>query len=193
MKIIGIIAIIIVLVLAVLLALLSHYGLFATVNVTEKYVGPYLLVYTKHIGDYNDVAPVMDRLNYDLKDNHSIDSKKGFGIYYDSPQEVAKENLRSVVGCIVEGKSVAELMDVSKKYGVNEYPLSKSLVAEFPHKGYLSIMFGIFKVYPKLNEYIQEHKYDEKPIMELYDQPNERIEYIISVRLPEEVFESFLE
>lgn len=75
---------------------------------------------------------------------------------------------------------------------MKEYPISKSVVAEFPYKGKMSIILGIFKVYPKLSAYINEHKYASTPIMELYDQPNEKIEYISSVELSKEIFESFL-
>ena len=193
MKIIWIIGIVIVLAIGVLAGVLSYYGLFSSIQVAERDVGPYLLVYTKHIGDYNEVAPVMDKVYSDLKDHYDIETTKGFGLYYDNPQEVTKEKLRSIVGCIVEGKSMTDLRDVREKYGVIEYPLSKSVVADFPHKGYLSIVIGVMKVYPKLNEYIQERKYDQNPIMELYDQPNKRTEYIASVGLSKEVFESFLE
>ncbi len=44
-------------------------------------------------------------LYYDLKDNYSIETTKGFGLYYDNPQDVDKDKLRSIVGCIVESKS----------------------------------------------------------------------------------------
>jgi len=192
MKSIGIIAIIIVLLVIVALAYLSQYGLFSTVKITEKKVGPYLLVYKKHIGDYKNVGTVMDKLFYDLKDNYSITTTKGFGLYYDKPQDVAKEKLRSIVGCIVEGKSVEDLKNIGSKYGIKEYPSSKSVVAEFPYKGKISIILGIFKVYPKLSAYIGKYKYPATPIMELYDHPNEKIEYISSGDLSKETFESFL-
>jgi len=189
MKIAGIIAVIGVI---VLLIYLSRYGLFSSVKISEKSIGPYLLVYKKHIGDYKNVGPVMDKLYYDLKDNHAITTTKGFGLYYDKPQDVAKEKLRSIVGCIVEGKTIDDLKDINNKYGVKEYPASNSVVAEFPYKGKVSIFLGIFKVYSKLSAYLDEHEYVSTPIMELYDQPNEKILYISSVNLSEEVFESFL-
>ncbi len=192
MKVAGIIGIIVVLGIIVLLVYLSKYGLFSSVKITEKNTGPYLLVYKKHLGDYKNVGPVMDKLFYDLKDNHAIATTKGFGLYYDNPQDVAKENLRSIVGCIIEGKSVENLKNISSKYGIKEYPISKSVVAEFPYKGKMSIILGIFKVYPKLSAYFDEYKYASTPIMELYDQPNEKIEYISSVELSKEIFESFL-
>ncbi len=192
MKIAGIIGSIAVLVVTVLLIYLSRYGLFASVNITEKSIGPYLLVYEKHVGDYKNVGPIMDKLYYDLKDNYNIETTKGFGLYYDNPQDVDKDKLRSIVGCIVESKSVKELNILGNKYGVKEFPSSESVVAEFPYKGKISIILGIFKVYPKLSKYINEHKYAQTPIMELYDQPNEKIEYISAIDLPKELFDDFL-
>ena len=47
-------------------------------------------------------------------------------------------------------------------------------------------------MYPKLAKYMKEKKYDEVPIMEMYDVPNKVINYIAPVRVKTEVFESFL-
>ncbi len=158
----------------------------------KKNIGPYLLVYKKHTGDYKNVGPVMDELYYDLKNNYDIETTKGFGLYYDNPQKVEKAKLRSIVGCVVEGRSVEDLIKVSNKYGVKKYPSSKSVVAEFPYKGKMSIIIGIFKVYPKLSAYIKEQKYTQTPIMELYDQANKKIEYISSINLSNDIFDGFL-
>jgi len=192
MKILGIIVIVIAVIAIVSLIVLARYGLFYSVSISEKNVGPYLLVYKAHIGDYKSVGPIIGELYYDLKNNYSIETTKGFGLYYDNPREVDKAKLRSIVGCIVEGRSVEDLKKVSNKYGVKEYPSSKSVVAEFPYKVKMSILIGIFKVYPKLTSYIKEHKYTQTPIMELYDQPNKRTEYISSINLSNDFFDAFL-
>lgn len=193
MKNLGLIAVIIGIVIFICIFSLSRYGLFATVKILEKNVGPFLLVYKKHIGDYKNVGSVMDKLYYDLKDNYAIETTKGFGLYYDNPQEVSKDKLRSIVGCIIEGKTIEDIRQLTVKYGLKEYPFSKSVVAEFPYKGKLSIILGVFKVYPKLSRFLKERKYTQTPIMELYDQPNERIQYIASPNLSEDVFGAFLE
>ena len=192
MRILGIIVIVIGVIAILSLIVLARYGLFYSVSVSEKNVGPYLLVYRTHIGDYKGVGPIISEIYDDLKNNYSIEATKGFGLYYDNPQEVDKAKLRSIVGCIVEGRSVEDLKKVSNKYGVKEYPSSKSVVAEFPYKGKMSIIIGIFKVYPKLGSYIKEHKYTQTPIMELYDQPHKRIEYISSINLSNDIFAGFL-
>jgi len=168
-------------------------GLFASATVTEKDFGPYVLVYKKHIGEYKNVGPLMDSIYNDLKDNHAITTTKGFGIYYDDPKKVSKEQLRSIIGCIVETKTIAELEALNNAYGVSMYPKSKSVVAEFPYKGKLSIIIGIYKAYPKLSSYIAKNKYSLTPIMELYDLPNKKIEYIASPNLELQLFYSLLD
>lgn len=192
MKVLLIIAIIIFLLLTFLLIIFSRHGLFADVKITEKIVGPYILLYKKHVGDYKNVGLIMDKIYYDLKDNYHIETTKGFGLYYDNPQNVAKEECRSIVGCIIENKSINDLTNLKNKYGVKEYPASKSVIAEFPYKGKLSIFIGIFKVYPKLSTFIEKQKYPKTPIMEIYDQPNKTIDYISSIELSKEIFDSLL-
>jgi effector-binding domain-containing protein len=192
MRILGRVVIVVAIIVIVSLIVLARYGLFYSVSVSEKNVGPYLLVYWTHIGDYKDVAPIIGEIYNDLKNSYSIEATRGFGLYYDNPREVDKAKLRSIAGCIVEGRSVEDLKKLSSKYGVKEYPSSKSVVAEFPHKGKISILIGTFKVYPKLGSYIKEHKYTQTPIMELYDRPNGRIEYISSVSLSNDIFDGFL-
>jgi len=172
---------------------LIHHGLFASVKLSEKDAGPYVLVYKKHLGEYKNVGPVMDSVYYDLKNNFSIITTKGFGIYYDDPKKVSKEQLRSIVGCIVETKAVNELDMLKNRYGVSVYPLSKSVVAEFPYKGKLSIIIGLFKAYPKMMSYIAEKKYIPTPIMELYDQPDKCILYVASPNLDPFFFTSLID
>jgi len=193
MKIAAITAAIILFPILILLIVLSQHGLFAPVKIAEKDTGPYLLVYKKHTGEYKNVGPVMDALYYDLKDKHEIETTKGFGIYYDNPRKVDKDKLRSIVGCIVENKTIEDLSHLTEDYGVKEYPSSKSLVAQFPYSGKISIIIGVFKVYPKLSAFIEQKKYPQTPIMEIYDQPNKTIEYIAPVNLQQEVFDNLIE
>lgn len=192
MRVAKIIAIVAAVLFVVLLIALSQYGLFAPVNISERVAGPYLLVYKKHVGDYNKVGPIIHDIHNDLKKYYSIETAKGFGLYYDDPRQVDSAKLRSVVGCIVEGRSIEDLYKVSHKYDVREYPSARSVVAEFPYKGSASILMGVLRVYPKLGAYLSEHKYSQTPVMELYDQRNEKIVYVSSFGLANQVFDEFL-
>ncbi len=193
MKILRIVIIVIAGVVVIGVTALARHGLFATVTISERNLGPHLLVYQKHIGDYKQVGAVMDELYNDLKDNYAIETTRGFGLYYDNPREVNAAELRSVVGCIVEGMAVDDLANVGSKYGVKEFPASESVVAEFPFKGTISIMLGLLKVYPKLSKYLAAHNFVNTPIMEIYDRPNEQIQYMASPNVGAEVFQAFLE
>jgi len=177
----------------VLISVLTYYGMFATVTISEQETGSFWLVYEKYIGDYKNVGPVMTKLSNELKQKESIEASRGFGLYYDNPQEVAKDKLRSLIGCILDEKDANKAQGLQAKYNVKHYPASKSVVASFPFRGHPSIFVGIFKVYPKIFSYLKDHNYTPVPMMELYDLPNNKITYIGSVNLPKLFFESLLE
>ena len=51
---------------------------------------------------------------------------------------------------------------------------------------------GIFKVYPKLTEHIEQNNYSQVPIMEIYDTPNGKILYVASVHMNTTIFDDFI-
>jgi hypothetical protein len=102
---------------------LAKYSLFTSVNITYKNVGPYLLVNEKHVVEYKNVGPIMDKIYYDLKDIHRIVTTRGFGLYYDNPQQVEKTKLRSIAGCIMDLNSMIDSITIQKKYCVKEFPV----------------------------------------------------------------------
>ncbi len=173
--------------------LLTYFGMFYDVKITEENKGPYYLVYKEHKGDYSKVGPVMDEIYYDLKNKRNIFSSKGFGLYYDNPRDVEKENLRSIVGCVVP---LAKLEGLEGDYKVAEFPASKAVISSFPYKGKLSFIMGVIKVYPLLSKYIEEkHSVKDKKefaIMELYDMENSVTEFIAPVNVDDSVFISLL-
>jgi len=186
-------ALVVVLMLVLAGGYLFWLGAFAQVKVAEKQAGPYLIVFQKQIGDYKNVGAAMDDLFYDLQDNFGLATTKGFGLYFDKPGETPTEELRSIVGVIVADKTAEELTKLPEKYGVTTFPESNSVVAELPYKGQMSIMLGVFKAYPRISEYVAEKGYGTTPIMEIYDQPNQILTYIVPHRLPQEVFSELLE
>lgn len=176
-----------------LLMYLNYLGIFSKVIITERPVDSFLMVYQKHIGEYKDVGPIMDSIYYDLKNNYKIETTKGFGVYYDNPQEVAKEKCRSISGCVLEYKDAGRVEELKKKYLVMEYPKSNSVVSEFPFKSKMSILVGIMKVYPKMGAYIKEKEYKMNPFLELYDMPAKKTIYAMGIDLETSLFDTFLD
>ena len=175
-----------------ILLILNAYGLFAQVKMSERTVGPYVLIYSKWVGDYKVTGAVMNKVTVELKENHNIKCAQSFGLYYDNPNTVPTEKLRSLGGCVVKGKTAAELAKLNLEYPVYEFPETKSVVTEFPFKGAPSIIFGVIKVYPKLAEYLQTHRIAPSPIMELYDDANESITYISPIDISREALEGLI-
>ena len=171
----------------------AYFGVFYRVRVVEKHIGAVAVVYTKHIGEYSKVGPPMDSIYRQLKDREHVTTTRGFGLYYDNPQEVTKEKLRSVVGCVLDDADTGALALLAENgYQTAVIPASNSVYAEFPMKGMPSIIIGIFKVYPRIMRYQKENHIPQKPIMELYDTPGRKIGYIMHTDIGGEFYESLL-
>ncbi|MBU3914542.1 GyrI-like domain-containing protein [bacterium] len=172
---------------------LSYYGLFADIRLENRNVGPFKLVYEKHIGDYKNTSVIMDKIYYTLLNEDSIATTKGFGLYYDKPGTVETGKQRSIAGCILEGQDEIKVAELSKKYNIKEFPASDSIVVDFPFKGMVSIFIGIFRVYPQISDYLKEKgERLDAPVMEIYDGINKRIIYIVPINLERRVVDSYL-
>ncbi|PXV65541.1 GyrI-like small molecule binding protein [Dysgonomonas alginatilytica] len=173
-----IILVVVTVLLAIVLIAYIYYGGLSKVTVKEKIQGGEILVYEEVVGDYAQTGKYTDKVYYELLNNEGIETTKGFGIFYDNPQEVEKSKLRSEVGCIVEGLDSVQIADLAGKYKVRTYPQANYVTAEFPFKGHMSIMIGLMKVYSQIDKYIKEHGINDKgAIMEIYDVPNKKIIY----------------
>ncbi|MEN6472816.1 MAG: GyrI-like domain-containing protein [Syntrophaceae bacterium] len=177
---------------AVALLVLAYYGLFAPVVFTEKEMGPYVLVYEKHLGEYKQTASIVDRVSGTLLGEDGIFAGKGFGLFYDNPKTVETANLRSIAGCIVENVPDDKIKKLRDNFLVGEFPEAQCVVAELPYKGYISIVLGTLRVYPKLAEYMQARQYTRVPVMEIYDKPNAKIIYVVAYTLGPYTFENLL-
>ena len=164
---------------AICLAFLSWAGLFAEIEISEEKAGPYFLAYDTSIGPYKKSADVMDRIYNTLLGEKGVSATRGFGLYYDEPGSVPDEKLRSIAGCIVEKESQNKLQAPSPKFRTAFIKESGSIVVRFPYKGKISVLLGVFRVYPVLDRYITEKGLSSGPVMEIYDIKNGIISYVV--------------
>jgi hypothetical protein len=156
----------------------AYSGGFQRLKISIITAGGETLIYEKITGDYKQSGKVMDKIYYDLLEKDKIETYKGFGIYYDNPQKVAVNKLRSEAGCILEKKDEDKIPVLEKKYAIRTFPTTKYIVTEFPYKNKMSVLFSLMKVYPALNKFTAENGYSEGgATMEIYDIPNQRIIY----------------
>ena len=160
-----------------LISVFGFFGGFYKVNIQEKNTCGEILVYENVTGAYNQTKTVSDKIYYELLNKYKVETKKGFGIIYDNPKNVEQSKLRSEVGCIMENTDNEMHEKIKEHFLVKILQNENYLVAEFPFRGFLSIMIGMIKVYPKFGKYIFENKYPDGPIMEIYDIPNKKIIY----------------
>ncbi len=172
------IIIIIIAIVGVLLILYAWLGGFRKIQFTLQEAGGEVLAYEPHTGEYKNVGKVIDKMYYALLNEEKVECFRGFGIYYDNPQKVEKEKLRSEVGNILENPTPELLNQLSGKHNIKTLEQQKFLVAEFPYKNQMSVIMGIMKVYPALNKYIRQNQLNEEGfVMEIYDVPKKKIVY----------------
>jgi len=177
MKMLKIILLVVFVLIVIILAFYAYYGGFTSVEVRTEMQGGETVVYEEVTGDYSQTGTVSDRVYNDLLDGFQIETTKGFGIFYDNPQQVDKDKLRSEVGCILDFQpDSAKIAELSKKFKVKILPKTNYVVTEFPFKGQMSIMVSLFRVYPAIQKYIDGNGINgNSPVMEIYDIPNGKI------------------
>ncbi len=182
--------------LTAVLLYLARGGLFSKITVDEREDGPFLLVYKMHTGDYKNIGPVMDKVYYMLRDEYQLETTRGFGLYFDNPKETDKSQLRSLGGCIVDGMTQEQLENrcpgIKESLAVAHFPKSLSVAAEHPYKGMVSIILGVFRVYPRLEAWMRKYNRRSVPVMEIYDTPGRTITYLAAVDVPDAIFENLL-
>lgn len=158
--------------------LLYNLGVFVKVEVEVKEVEEMIGIYEDYSGPYKNTKQIQDKLYFRLLDEEQIETFRGFGIYYDNPKEVPKEKLRSKSGCIIEVEDYNKIKKLEEKFNILKFEKGKYVYTEFPLKSQLSILGGVFKVYPKLDQFVKENNYEMKEITEIYDIKSGKILYL---------------
>ncbi|XP_053172439.1 testis-expressed protein 264 [Scomber japonicus] len=96
------------------------------------------------------------------------------GIYYDKPDKVPGPERRYAVGSILsegEDKANEELLKRYETSGfkVFSFPEATHVVTtSFPYRTFGSIFLALYRVYPRLTEYMKKRKLWAYPIVEIY-------------------------
>lgn len=169
------------------LGVFTYFGAFSTVQVTESEIGPYTLVYQSHTGDYRQTGPTVD---HTMKLALSLGAVPiaGFGQYYDDPNSVPIEKLRSDAGIIIDPKDLGKFQNYSSqpkselKILTRTFEKTRAVTAEFPLRGILSVFIGIFKVYPAIDQYMKSKNYPMSYAFEIYPNTEKKIQYAFPLK-----------
>lgn len=167
----------------ILLGYLFWVGVFHTVRIEEREVGPYTLLYKAQTGDYRQIGEVLEEVLGACK-SAGVDAYFGFGIYHDDPSVTPIEELRSEAGVILKETSVALAEEKLKgRFEMREFPKIRAIVSEFPFRNFMSIIVGIYKVYPELEKEREARGFPKGYAMEIYD-PGTKILYVMPIPTP---------
>jgi len=182
MRIVKISIAVIIILVALCTGVRRYAGGFSHVTLEEKMMGPYTFAYLPFTGNYSNVGPTMEKVTQALKAD-GIEVKLWLGIYYDNPQTVPADQLRSDVWSIIDSKDIAKLQKKSDNYLIKTIPANQNIVATFPAKNMLSYMIWPMKVYPIMAKYMTEKNYPMMTVaMELYDISNKVTYYFTKIQ-----------
>jgi hypothetical protein len=160
---------------------LWYMGMFSPVVIAEREMGPYTYVFVEHTGPYSEVAKPMAELEDQIK-LEGFNCIDGIGIYYDNPDKVPQEELRSDVGFIISAEDMDKVKNNKDKFNFENLPEASYLVAEFPIKNNLSYMLGPMRVYPAFDKYIQRKGGVVPEVgVEYYDMTNSKIIFMMPI------------
>lgn len=163
---------------------LAYSGLFAKVEFKESDFSSFVFAFKRHQGDYAKIGFEMKALEKELKKN-KVEYKEGIGIFFDNPKEIAKDDLRSVAGVVLPSSSIERAKEIGLE--VAEYPNASGVLGELPYKSPLSVMLGVFKIYPKFDEYAQENSVKTGAVIEVYDNKRKKLLYFFPSTNLEEI------
>ena len=167
----------------ILLGYLFWVGVFHTVRIEEREVGPYTLLYKAQTGDYRQIGDVLEEVLEACR-SAGVDAHYGFGIYHDDPSVTPIEELRSEAGVVLKESSVALAEEKLKgKFEMREFPRIRAVVSEFPFRNFMSIIVGIYKVYPVLEKEREARGFARGYALEIYD-PGTKILYVMPIPNP---------
>jgi hypothetical protein len=153
-----------------LLLYLGYSGLFTSITVSalEPDIGPITLAYKTAVGPYKNAGDLFTESFCLLPDREQL------GIYYDDPEGVASAELRCAVGPVLAkggDEPDPQEMEKMRENGFKIVHLPKPsyvVTASFPFTTTFSIYLGIYRVYPRLRDFIAERKLCAYPALEMY-------------------------
>lgn len=151
----------------ILIAFLAYQGAFVTVQVVDSTSPGYLVVGVDHTGPYEDIGPAFQRVSGACKEV-GMEKPRMMGIYFDHPDSVAKEKLRSFAGVILT--TPADTAKFLSKQGFHTYtiPPGNCIATELKTTGMASMIIAAMKAYPALSdEFMKNHT--NRGLLQVYE------------------------
>jgi hypothetical protein len=132
---------------AIVYAFLISQGLYRTVEVQQGEQGGFILVGVDHVGPYMEIGNAFAEVQAKFPDGEFA------GIYYDNPDLVPDDSLRSFAGVKVTATEGLEAIASDPRFRLAEIEKGPALYTDWSGgSGAISMILGTMKAYPALKE-----------------------------------------
>ncbi len=146
--------------IALVLVGATYLGVFSRIEIEEREVGPYSLVYREMQGtDLQQVGAITSGLESLLEQN-GVTARRPFDIFY--PKDARPNEIGFVFTARLADETRVRLASVQGVL-LRELPRQRALVTRFPWRSRLSFLVGYMKVDPALRAYRQKAGYKDAP------------------------------
>lgn len=136
---------------AIVYGFLITQGLYRTVEVQQGEQGGFILVGIDHVGPYMEIGNAFAEVQAQFPDGEFA------GIYYDNPEFVAEDSLRSFAGVKVSATDGLEAIAAHPEFRLVEVEKGPSLYTDWSGgSGTVSMILGTMKAYPALKAACEE-------------------------------------
>lgn len=155
--------------------LLAQHDFFVDPIIEELTIEPFDIAVSRHRGSYSDISETVQTF-YDTMIHYDISIDEGIGIYFDNPETIPEQALRSMAGIIISPEEQAILQEKTSEYATFSFPQTKVLRVRFPLKSTLSFIIASYRGYPVLYKEVQRRLLDVSvPSFEVYNIPQKEI------------------
>ena len=136
---------------AIVFGFLISQGLYRTVEGEQGEQGGFILVGVDHVGPYMEIGAAFAKVKTQFQDGELA------GIYYDNPEFVPEDSLRSFAGVKVSATEGLTAIAAHPGFRLVEVEKGPSLYTEWSGRsGVVSMILGTMKAYPALKAACEE-------------------------------------
>lgn len=143
----------------------AYLGAFRSINVEEKTMGPYYLVYKEmEGGNFSQVDRITTELA-SLLQNKGITNAKPFDVFYPEFQDQRKDE----IGFIVSESDFSAVADLDHEVKTRMIHAQRCMMSEFPWKNPLSFFVGYLRIDPAFEKHREQKGYKKVEAFTLND------------------------
>lgn len=156
-----------------LFAFLVYEGLFAKTNIVTAEEGGYLMMGLDHRGGYHKIGDVFEKVKAQVSQS-GIANAKYAGVYFDDPDTVPEDSLKSFAAVIVTSTQDSLKLASIEGFHAIQINRGKAMICDMESHGFVSQMLSIIKAYGAFGDYFTANPEEANGLKFVYELYNEK-------------------